>query len=77
MSLKPRLFKGLSEPEFYDNLVNKFKKIDCTNNCFVQLFKIISHYKKIGYNIYVLRQTACLVINPIKLRLTTFLFACL
>ena len=29
------------------------------------LFKIISHFKKIGYNINVLQQTACLVVNPI------------
>ena len=29
-----------------------------------QIIKIISHYKKIGY-IYVLQQTACLVVNPI------------
>ena len=28
--------------------------------------KIIVRYKKIGYNIDVLRQTACLVDNPIK-----------
>ena len=28
--------------------------------------KIIVRYKKIGYNIDVLRQTACLIINPIK-----------
>ena len=28
--------------------------------------KIILRYKKIGYNIDVLRQTACLVVNPIK-----------
>ena len=27
--------------------------------------KIISYYKKIGYNINVLQQTACLVVNPI------------
>ena len=30
-----------------------------------QFIKIISHYKKIGYNINVLKQTACLVVNPI------------
>ena len=28
--------------------------------------KIIVRYKKIGYNLDVLRQTACLVVNPIK-----------
>ena len=30
-----------------------------------QFIKIISHYKKIGYNINVLQKTACLVVNPI------------
>ena len=29
---------------------------------------IIVRYKKIGYNIDVLRQTACLVVNPIKVK---------
>ena len=28
--------------------------------------KIIVRYKKIGYNIDVLRQTTCLVVNPVK-----------
>ena len=28
---------------------------------------IVLRYKKIGYNIDILRQTACLVINPIKI----------
>ena len=28
--------------------------------------KIIVRYKNIGYNINVMRQTACLVVNPIK-----------
>ena len=27
-----------------------------------QFIKVISHYKKIGYNINVLQQTACLVV---------------
>ena len=35
------------------------------NNFSAQFIKIISHYKKIGYNINVLQQTACLVVNPI------------
>ena len=38
--------------------------------------KIISHYKKIGYNINVLQQTACLVVNPIKVGNFAFLFNC-
>ena len=37
-------------------------------------FKIISHYKKVGYNINVLQQTACLVVNPITVGNFAFLF---
>ena len=42
----------------------------------VQFIKIISHYKKIGYNIDVLQQTACLVVNPIMVGNFAFLFNC-
>ena len=36
-----------------------------SNNFSTQFIKITSHHKKIGYNIYELQQTTCLVINPI------------
>ena len=54
---KTLLLQGLSEPEFYGDLVYKFRKIIGKNDF---------PYKKIGYNIDVLRQTACLDVNPIK-----------
>ena len=38
--------------------------------------KLLSHYKKIGYNINVLQQTACLVVNPITVGNFAFLFNC-
>ena len=38
--------------------------------------KIIVRYKKIGYNIAVLRQTACLVVNPIEVNNFAYLFDC-
>ena len=38
--------------------------------------KIVVRCKKIGYNIDVLRQTACLVVNPIKVNNFSFLFYC-
>ena len=38
--------------------------------------KIVVRYKKIGYNIDVLRQTACLVVNPIKVNNFAYLFNC-
>ena len=38
---------------------------------------IIVRYKKIGYNIDVLRQTACLALNPIKVNNFAYLFDCM
>ena len=40
------------------------------------LLKIISHFKKIGYNINVLQQTVWLVVNPITVGKFAFLFNC-
>ena len=70
VGLKSLLRQGLSEPDFYGDLVYKLKKI------VAQFIKIISHYKKIGYNINVLQQTACLVVNPITVGNFAFLFNC-
>ena len=53
------------ELEFYGDLVYKLKKIVGSNNFSAQFIKTISHYKKIGYNINVLPQTAWLVVIPI------------
>ena len=53
VGLKSLLLQGLSEPGFYGDLVYKLKKIVGSNNFSVQFIKIISHYKKIGYNINV------------------------
>ena len=63
VGLKTLLLQGLSGPEFYGGLVYKLKK----KNFSYHFKKIIVRYKKIGDNIHVLRQTACLVVNPIRL----------
>ena len=76
VGLKSLLRQGLSEPDFYGDLVYKLKKIVGSNNFSAQFIKIISHYKKIGYNINVLQQTACLVVNPITVGKFAFLFNC-
>ena len=76
VGLKSFLPQGLSEPDFYGDLVYKLKKIVGSNNFSAQLIKIISHYKMIGYNINVLQQTACLVVNPITVGNFAFLFNC-
>ena len=66
VELKTLLLQCLSEPEFYSDLVYKFRKIIGKNYFPYHFKKIIVRYKKIGYNIDVLRQTACLVVNPFK-----------
>ena len=76
VGLKSLLRQGLSGPDFYGDFVYKLKKIVGSNNFSVQFIKIISHYKKIGYNINVLQQTACLVVNPITVGNFAFLFNC-
>ena len=61
-------------PDFYGDLVYKLKNIVGSNNFSAQFIKIISHYKKIGHNINVLQQTACLMVNPITVGNFAFLF---
>ena len=70
------LRKGLSEPGFCGDLVYRLKKIVGSDNFSAQFVGVISHYGKIGYNINVLQQTACLVVNPITVGNFAFLFDC-
>ena len=65
VGLKTLLSEGLSEPEFYGDLVYKFKKLIGSNDFSFQFRKIITRYRRIGYNLNVMRQSACLVFNPI------------
>ena len=63
---------SLSEPE----MVYKFRKIIGKNDFPYHFKKIVVRYKKIGYIIDVLRQTSCLVVNPIKVNSFAYLFNC-
>ena len=76
VGLKTLLLQGLSEPELYGNLVYNFRKIIGKNDFPYYFKKIIVRYKKIGYNINVMRQTACLIVNPIKVYSVAYLFNC-
>ena len=60
VGLKTLLLQGLSEPEFYGDLVYKFRKIIGKNDFPYHFKKIIVRYKTIGYNINVVRQTGML-----------------
>ena len=61
VGLKTLLLQGLSGPEFYGDLVYKFRKIIGKNDFPYHFKKIVVRYKKICYNINVMRQTACFV----------------
>ena len=76
VGLKTLLLEGLSEPEFYGELVYKFRKIIGKNDFPYHFKKIMVSYKTIGYNVDVLQQTACLVVNLIKVNSFAYLFNC-
>ena len=65
VGLKTFLHQGLSEPEFYGDLVYKLKTIVDRADFSDQFRKIIVCYKRMGYNVNIMRQSACLVFNPI------------
>ena len=56
---------GISEPEFYGDLVYRFRKIVSKSNFSERFRKLINRYKRIGYSLDIMRQTACLVVNPV------------
>ena len=68
IGLKTLLQQGISEPIFYGDLVYKFKRIVGKPNFSAQ-FKGV-------YNLDIMRQSACLVLNPITVYSYGFLFNC-
>ena len=68
--------QGISNPEFYGDLVYKLKKIIGNPN-FSDLFRRIDkRFRRTGYNLDIMRQTACLVFNPIMVDDYAALFSC-
>ena len=67
--------QGICNPEFYGDLVNNFKKIIGNPN-FSDLFKrIVNRFRGAGYTLDIMRQTACLVLNPIMVEGYAALFS--
>ena len=52
------------------------KKLKGINDFSLQFGKIISRYRRIGYNLNVMRQSACLVFNPIMVDNYAAFFNC-
>ena len=76
VGLKTLLQQGISEPIFYGDLIYKFKRIVGKPNFSDQFKKIVKRYIRVGYNLDIMRQSACLVINPITVYSYGFLFNC-
>ena len=57
-------------------IILKFKKIRGMTDFSDQFRKIMMRYKRIGYNLNVMRQSACFVINPITVDSYAALFNC-
>ena len=67
ISLKTLLQQGISEPEFYDDLVYRFRKNVGKSNFSEQFRKLINRYKRISYS---------LVVDPIIVDGYASLFNC-
>ena len=68
--------QSICNPEFYGDLVYKFKKIIGNPN-FYDLFKRIANsFKKAGYTLDIMRQTACLDFNPSMVEGYAVLLSC-
>ena len=50
---------------WFQNSMSDFKKIMGSTDFCVQFRKIIICHKRFGYNLNIMRQSACLVINPV------------
>ena len=58
-------------------LDNTLRRNGYSFNQFGQFRKIIIRYKRIGYNLNVMRQSACLGFNPIRVNNYASLFYCM
>ena len=76
IELKTLMQQGISEPTFNGDLVFKFKRIVGKPNFSDQFKQIVKRYIRVGYNLDIMRQSACLVLNPITVHSYGFLFNC-
>ena len=77
IGLKTLLQQGISESIFYGDLVYRFKRIAGKPIFSDQFKKIVKRYIRVGYNLDIMRQSPCLVLNPITVfRCYGFLFNC-
>ena len=76
VSLRKLLQQGISEPVIYDDLVYLIRSTVARSNFSEQFRKLINRCKRIEYNPYIMRQTACPVDNSITVKSYALLFNC-
>ena len=64
------------EPEFYGDLVCEFGEIVGGAGFSGRFNEVIVRYKRVGYNISVMRRSACLVFGPVSVGGFASLFGC-
>ena len=75
-SLKSLLNTGISQPQFYGDVVYKLRKINGSVDFSIHLQNLVKRYVKRGYDPLVLRRTACLVVDPFTVNNHASLFSC-
>ena len=76
VSLKKLMQQGICNPEFYGDLVYKFKKIIGNPNFSNLLKRIVNRFKRAGYSLDIMRQTTCIIFNPIMVEGYAALLSC-
>ena len=76
VSLKKLMQQGVCNQEFYGDLVYKFKKIIGNPNFYNLLKRIVNRFKRAGYSLDIMRQTACQVFKPNMVEGYATLFSC-
>ena len=78
IGFKTLLQQGISNPIFYGDLVYRFKRIVGKPNFSDQFKKIVKRYIRTGYNLDIMRQSACLVLKLVSIKVYSycFLFNC-
>ena len=76
VGLRALLLQGLSEPEFYGDLVYGFGEVVGKIDFPYHFKKIIVRYGEIGCDMGVVRRTACLVVGPVGVDSFAYLFNC-
>ena len=75
VSQKKLMQQGICNPEFYGDLVY-IKNIIGNPNFSNLLKRIVNRFKRAWYSLDIMRQTACLVFNPIMVEGYAALFSC-